>query len=326
MVRSGPGNAFLHDVAGRTRLLAVLALAGTTLLWGSSFVAGKVVLEEVPPITLALLRFVVALAVLVPLLRWRGGRPIAGRNAALLGLTGMALFFICQNLGLRLTGATDATLINNGAFPVLTGLLAAAMLGERLGGRLLGGLSVSVAGVVAVSLADHDIGFSVLGDGLILASVACGALYVVLGRRCFADGDWLAILVGAMGFGALFLLPAAAVEIAIVGIAAPDPGSVLLIVYLGVGCSALAFALWAYALTHLAAAQVAVIGNVEVPVGVIASALILGEGITPPRVIGTALVLAGAWMATERAGARDATMESVPELAEVEVVGEVAAG
>jgi drug/metabolite transporter (DMT)-like permease len=74
----------------------------------------------------------------------------------------------------------------------------------------------------------------------------------------------------------------------------------LLLLYLGLGCSALAFALWAYGLRHLTAAQNAVIGALELPVGLAAAALLLGEILSPTQLAGAALLLTGALWAVDR--------------------------
>jgi drug/metabolite transporter (DMT)-like permease len=121
VVRSGAGRRELSDERSdrplvgvlakgllprpRTATLAVMAMTGAALLWGTSFVAAKAVLAEVPPTTLALLRFAIAAIVLVPLARRGGSRPALGRRGASLGLSGIALFYVCENAGLRFAGA-----------------------------------------------------------------------------------------------------------------------------------------------------------------------------------------------------------------------------
>ncbi len=127
------------------RLLAVLALVGANVLWGGSATASKVALAHIPPLTLAWLRVALALVVLLPLVHWAGDRPATGRAPALLGLIRVALFCSAQPLGLRAADASTASLLN-GAIPVLTALLAVPLLGERLGGRRLAGLLVSLTG------------------------------------------------------------------------------------------------------------------------------------------------------------------------------------
>ena len=133
------------------RTLAILALLATTALWGTSFVAGKSVLATVPPLTLAFLRFAIGFALLAFLARRVGVRPAWGREAVLMGATGVALLFVFHNLGLRHTSAGNGTLVMNGGYPVLAGGLAAVVLGERLGaagtvGAVLVGAAVVLAG------------------------------------------------------------------------------------------------------------------------------------------------------------------------------------
>src|SRR5262245_55122516 len=79
-------------------LPAVLAIVGAAAFWGTSFVAARAVLQDVPPITLAFLRFAIAAAVLLPATARCGHRPDFGPGPAVLGLTGIALFFLCQNV------------------------------------------------------------------------------------------------------------------------------------------------------------------------------------------------------------------------------------
>jgi len=84
------------------------------------------------------------------------------------------------------------------------------------------------------------------------------------------------------------------------GVTWPSRDGLLLLFYLGLGCSALAFALWAYGLRHLTAAQNAVIGALELPVGLATAAILLGEVLGPPHLAGAALLLVGALLAIDR--------------------------
>jgi drug/metabolite transporter (DMT)-like permease len=284
-------------------VLAVAALVGANALWGGSAVATKAALAHLPPLTLACLRVAIAFAVLWPLLARTGRRPATGRTPALLGLTGVALFCGCQNLGLLYASATTAALVNGG-IPVLTALLAAASLGERLGGRRLTGLLVALAGIAGVVLGDPrpDGGASVLGAALPLLSAVSFAVYAVLGRRAFGGGDALAIVAGSTRYGLLLLLPVAFVELWTGGFEPPTGGDGLLLLYLGAGCSALAFVLCGYGLAHLEAGHGAVFGNLKPLVGFALAVVVLGEPATASQVGGGALALIGAGLASVRPG------------------------
>ncbi|HEY7030331.1 MAG TPA: EamA family transporter [Thermomicrobiales bacterium] len=60
----------------------MLALVAADVIWGTTLVATKPMLERVPPLTPATARFAVALLVLLPLVRRAGKRPTLGRTPA----------------------------------------------------------------------------------------------------------------------------------------------------------------------------------------------------------------------------------------------------
>ena len=107
------------------------------------------------------------------------------------------------------------------------------------------------------------------------------------------------ILSGCAIFGALFLIPLALVEARSTGLPVLTAHSVGLLVYLGAGCSALGFALWAFGLRHLSAVQNALVSNLELPVGLVAAAM-LGERLQNAALVGGLLVVVGAMLAVAR--------------------------
>jgi drug/metabolite transporter (DMT)-like permease len=214
-----------------------------------------------------------------------------------LGLTRIALAAVCRNLGLAAAPAANAALLD-AATPALILFLAAAALGERHGPRRLAGAGLALIGVLGVGLAPtkaKSVG-SLVGDGLLFVSVAAFAAYTVLGQRVGAGGDALALVTGAVGYGLLALLPGAALELAISGLPTPDLGDALVVLYLGAGPSALAFALWGFALARIEAGQAAVIDCLT-PLFGLTAAVLLGERLVPLQVAGGVLILCGVWIA-----------------------------
>lgn len=293
-----------------TRTQAVLALIGANAIWGTSAVATKALLPHVPPLTLACLRVAIALAVLLPLVTRNGGRPSHGSGAAFLGLTGVALFCLMQNVGLRYASAANTALINGG-IPMLTALLAAALLGERLTRQQLAGLLISlggVAGVVILGTGD-TLGGSGLGNMLPFAGATCFATYVVVGRRIFTSDNALAVVAGSTRYGLMFLLPGAGLELATVGGGTLTISDLLLLLYLGAGCSAMAFVLCGYGLARLDAGRGAAFGNLKPFVGVILAVVLLGEPLNFGHFSGGALVLLGVLLASRRTPTGDNGVE-----------------
>lgn len=212
----------------------------------------------------------------------------------MLGLTGVAVFCASQNLGLRYATASTTALLN-GAIPVLTALLAAAFLGERFGGRRLAGSLVALAGIVTLVLRGSGAspGATALGNLLPLASAVSFATYAVLGRRVFVGGNTLAVVAGSVRYGLLFLLPGAVPELATGGLGPVTARDGMLLLYLGAGCSALAFVLGGYGLAHLEAGHGAAFGNLKPLIGVTLAVTLLGEPMTGGQLGGGVLVLLG---------------------------------
>jgi drug/metabolite transporter (DMT)-like permease len=305
-----------------TPLLAALALVVAAAFWGTAFAAAKVVLVEVPPVTVAVLRFAIATVVLIPLACWGGARPVFGLQPALLGLT-LATIFFTQNAGLKLTSAAHATLILGGGMPVLIALFGLVWLGERPPRRQVAGLACSLAGIAAVAGVSAQGASTLGGDALVALTAAAGAVFAVLGRRSFAGGNAFAVLAGSTFWGTLLLVPPAAIELSPMDWAWPSAKAVVLLLYLGLCCSALAFALWAYALRHLTAAQNAVVMAVESPIGLAAAALLLGEVLGPIQLLAGALVVAGVGLAIQRP---PAALPALPGRAEPPAVSPVGPG
>jgi drug/metabolite transporter (DMT)-like permease len=281
------------------RAWAVLALLTANVIWGTTFVATKSMLERIPPLTIASSRFAIAMLVLLFLLAWLGRRPVLDRTTALMGLVGVLVVYACQNLGLAYTDAANGALIH-GAIPIFTVLVAAPVLGERLSGLRLLGVTLSLLGVAAVVLRGsvEGLGLSLLGDGLVLVSALGLAVYLVLGRRAYGADNSLELVSGVAIFGLLFLLPPSAVELGLRGMERPALADFLGLAYLGAAASALAFVLWAFGLQHLEAGQAAVFANLNPLVGLIAAAIVLGEPVAWAQLAGGALILIGVWLVT----------------------------
>lgn len=296
------------------QVLAGLAVAGTAALWGTSMAVTKVAMEDIHPIQLACLRFLIAGVLLSVLARLTGARPDLSARSAALGLTGVTLFIGIQNLGLQNARAADATIVIGGALPVAAALLGLLFLGERLQPVRLLGLLCSLTGIALVSVAmQGGEARSLAGLALLLLAAISGAAYATLGRKSYRNRSLLPLLAGCAIYGALFLAPLAVLEAHVAGAPFLHPQSLGVLLYLGAGCSALGFVLWAFGLRHLTALQSALICNLELPVGLLTAAL-LGERIQGSALAGGLLVVLGATLAVARWPIRAVAPVTVPNL------------
>lgn len=142
---------------------ALFALTLTVLIWGSSFAAIKVVLNEITPLGLSFFRSVVATCALVLLLRFDEGlvrlKEALKENFLyfiLLGATGVALFNILQNVGIQYTssGVASVLLATN---PLFVLVLSIILLQERIRKEKLTGMVLGFLGVTIIILDGESI-------------------------------------------------------------------------------------------------------------------------------------------------------------------------
>ncbi|MHB1132940.1 MAG: DMT family transporter [Chloroflexota bacterium] len=288
----------------RRRPLAIAALLVTVLIWGTTFVATKVALREVPPFALSLLRFLLGLGVLLPLAWWaqrRSRRPLPWAGLALAGLLGGFLYFALQNVGLVYTTAAKGSLIV-AVVPAFTALLSGLFLGERTGRLRAAGVGASVLGVaviVASNGADLWAGGTLLGDLMMLGCALTWAFYTVLAKNLEQRVPAAVLSAASVGFGALFLLPFTAWEGWHQPWQPPSEAAWAAIAYLGLVASAAPFLLWNLALKVVDAGEAAVYTNVVPLVAVASAVILLNETLTLNQLLGGGLVVLGVWAASQ---------------------------
>ncbi len=294
----------------RTRV-TTLKLVVTTFFWGGTFVAGKWAVREAPPLFVAFLRFAIATVVLFALMAWKGKRAGAPLSAFTpkggaqwagvfsLGATGVFLYNCLFLTGLSFTTATNGSLIV-ALNPLLTAVLSALWLKERIRTVQVGGLLLALGGVTMVVT---DGSAEVLrrlsfnhGDLLLLGAPVAWALYTILGKKVLAFLPPLTATAYASLFGALLLLPAAALGGAHLSDAARLTAygwaSVLQLALLG---TVVGFVWWYDGVAELGAARAAVFVNLVPLFGVLLAALILSEPLGTTKVAGGILVVAGVY-------------------------------
>jgi drug/metabolite transporter (DMT)-like permease len=288
------------SAAGHAR--AVASLVAVMAIWGGSIPVSKLGVAQFPPMQLAVLRFLVAAALLWPLWRWRGAAAtLAWRDAFVLGLLGVALYYLGFYEGLRLTTASRAAVLQ-AAVPAVTALLAWILSGERQSRAVVAGIVLSSVGVVVVIAggARAEAGSAaLLGDLLVLASVLAWSLYTIAAKR-HAAIDAIELTTKTSLAGAVLLLPAAGWEWAVGLRPDPTPAGWLALAYLGAIGTALGYAWYGQSLRALGAAQVANYVNLIPVVAVVAAALMLGERLEASALAGGVLVLAGVALGSRR--------------------------
>ena len=275
----------------------------TALIWGLSFLSIKVAIAAIPPMTLGLLRFVIA-AALLPLLALatRESLRVGPRDLprlALGGLLGVTLYFLCENNGVKLLSASEASLIV-GVIPVVTMLAERAFLGTRVGFRSYLGALLSFAGVGLIAARSAGASSSPLGFLYMGGAALCWVAYSFVTRPLSARYGQVSITFWQSLFGMLGFIPFAIAERpSLAGLSAPV---VLNVLYLGVFCSALGYWFYVVSLDVLGAGPANSFINLIPVVSVLAAFILLGERLSGLQWAGAAAAVAGVYLATAKGG------------------------
>ncbi len=285
----------------RARAVALALLV--TFLWSTSWILIKVGLAdlELQPIGFAGLRYALAAAILLPLswprLRearpWRAG-PAVVAQAALLGLLLYAIAQGAQFAALDILPAATVGLVLSMS-PAAVALLGIRRAHEPTGALQLAGIAVLIAGVVLYFglqplSGDMLVGVLVAGGGM-LATAGGAHLGRHLVRDSLSDfGTILGLTAVTMTIGAVVLLGAG---IALEGVPPLTATGWLIVAWLAVVNTAVAFTLWNHTLRRLTAVESSVLNNMMLVQIAVLAWVFLDEALDGRRIAGLGLVMVG---------------------------------
>ncbi len=285
-----------------------LLLLTTMAVWGGNVSIVKLLVERYDPLLVSAVRVVIAALTLVAVLRWRGlAWPRLSRRQ-LGGLAVCALLMVYLNqivftLGVQRTAASNAALII-ALNPLVSSLIAALWLGDRLTPARMTGVALGFGGVAAVVLTrpGATLGQGSLGDLMVLGSVVCWVVGGVIVQRLARQLDSAVVSTVIFVFAAPLLVLHAALDPGVVlpPLSAVTPGQVLLLLLSAVLATALGGLVWNQGLVRLGVARVALYAYWVPMFGVALAVLLLGEPLTVWHGVGLAAVLSGTWLGTRR--------------------------
>lgn len=276
----------------------------TAIFWGGTFVAARVVAQDVGPYSASFLRFLTASLFLVAMIRIREGRiPRLERHqvipAFLLGMTGVFAYNVFFFLGMKTVAAGRASLIV-ACNPVFISLLAALIFGERLRRGKLAGIVLCLAGATVVisrgnpaSLFSGGVGW---GELFVSGCVASWVAYSLIGKVIMKDFSPLAaVTYSCLIGGAALFVPACLEDL---------PGLIgtfgaldwFGIVYLGFFGTVLGFFWYYEGIQAIGPSRASVFINFVPVSGVFFGWLLLGEAVNFSLIVGAALVMTGVWL------------------------------
>jgi drug/metabolite transporter (DMT)-like permease len=290
------------------KLVGLSSIIFVMIVWGSSYPVTKVIINDVPPLTLAFLRCSLGAVTLLGLFFISKDKPVKTYLTNVpwlaivsMGLTGVTGFYFFFNLSAQLTSASVGSLIQ-GFIPVCIALFAAIFLKEKLSAAQIAGIIISLIGVTLIGFLapnNNDVPNSTRGNlYMIIAIVAWGA-YTIISKKVAHLNPFLITSLSTL-VGSLFLLPAALFENRLHGWPPIHFNSWLVILYLGAISSGVCYLLYNQSLKLLSAAQVGNFANLDPVVGLIIALVFLHDRVNLLQIAGAVLVLAGIILSTRK--------------------------
>lgn len=291
----------------RPSVLASLLLVVAGFAWAGNYVVGRAIAGLVPPGGLAVGRWLVAVAVMLPfawphlprdlpeiLSRWR--------YMTLMGIAGGAVFGTLQYAGLQYTTATNGGIIG-ATSPVLIALAGAILFGDRLAARQQIGLGVSLAGALVIAVKGDAANLAGLrfniGDLMILATLICWAVYSAL-LRTKPGVHWTSFTLFVFFVALVGNLPVALVEHFS---DRPTPASwatLLAVFYTGVVSSVVGFIAWNRGVEMIGSQRAGVYLNLIPIMSVGLAFVLLGERLHDYHAVACGLIFLGLWLASRK--------------------------
>lgn len=272
------------------------------LLWSVNYIAGKIALRTMDPITLASFRLEVAALLMIPVYFTQKNRsPLRARDLwpfAYLGFFGVIINQGLFTVGLNYTTSDHSSVII-AVGPLIILLLARAMKLEELTAAKIAGMAISFFGVYLLETEQGSPRNSplLLGDLITLGGTIGFSIYTVLGKRLADRYDAISMNAFNCFAAAIMLLPISIRQAVHLDWKSVGWGGWLGMLYMAAASSVAAYTIFYWALRYLTASRVAVMSYFQPVVVILLSVAFLGEHPSRNLLLGTALVLVGVFLA-----------------------------
>lgn len=273
-------------------LAAILAI----IIWSTSFVGTKIAYASFSPLTLGAARFVIATAVLgIFLMVKKEFTKPKLKDIGLIsvsGILGITIYFAMENIGVKLTTASNAALIV-ASYPAITALFELLLYRTKISWVKLLGITTAIVGVYLLVHSNHGDGGKqqLLGNIILIATGIVWAFYNFATRKVVKKHSMLTVSFYQTVAGTVAFIPLALTERASWQI--PTLTSFLVLLYLGIFCSVAAFLLYNFGLRKLSPTSAVTLLNLVPVLGVLSSVIFLREVVQINQLIGGAIIVGG---------------------------------
>ena len=282
----------------KKRIIAFIVAITVTIIWSFSFIVISVGLEDIPPVTFAALRYLLAFFFQVPIFLFTKNRislkTLTKKDWRTFILYGIIFYTINQMVpfvALTYISPIIFSMVMN--FTVLAvALLGVLFLHEKLAWMQIIGIIVFIAGVFFYFFPLGQIDLNWIGVGIAFIGVASNAVATVMGRAVNRQGKYSPFIITfiSMGIGSILMF---IVALIVDGFPQLPLWAWGLIVLLALVNTALAFNMWNFSQRTLTATEITMINNLMLVEIAILSWLFLDTTLTLKQIISIIVVLVG---------------------------------
>ncbi|MDN4095214.1 DMT family transporter [Brevibacillus agri] len=280
--------------------LYVGLLLCTSFLWGGNFVVGKFLVGHASSLTLTNLRWLIAVACLLPVVWVREKRILPTRQALVplivMGVTGVALFNLFMFWALERTDATNVGLLST-LNPVSIAIFSFLLIGEKIRPLQIVAMLISFAGVLVVLCKGDFTHLEQLhfntGDLWMLAAVAMWGIYSVCGRWAMKTVSPMMSTLYSGLFGVALMLP---FNLTTFTVENTTWSFWLSLFYVGVMATVVSMVLWNVGVQKVGATSAGMFLNFNPVFTAILAFLLLGETMSVLQLLGSVIVIVGCYL------------------------------
>ena len=285
-------------------ILPTLAIIGAVFLWGSSFVAMRIVLKDLHPFAVMFCRLFSALIFIIPIsikLFPKSYQKNDWKILALMVLFQPCLYFLFESNALTFTTSSQAGVIS-ACLPLMVAVAAWFFLSESINSKTIMGLILSICGVILLTIFQSrqvDAPHPVLGNILEVGAMLSACANLILIKKLSSNyGAWSLTGMQIIA-GTIFFLPG------IKYIINADPSIwtmqlIFLLLYLGICVSFLAFGLYNWGISKIKVSRASIFINLIPVTAVMLGWLILGETLNSKQMIAAIIVISGVFLSNQK--------------------------
>lgn len=290
------------------RILGSVFLTIASIIWGAMFVVVKIIVDEVHPIQLVWLEYLIALVFLIGYSimkreKWHINWPDL-KLIFWIGIIGNTISLVAQEMGTGLSNAQTGSVITSTipAFMIIFGWL---ILKEKLDKVKIFSVIIAILGVVMIVGLKMSGTNVILGVLLLVLDSIAWALMSVLVKKVKTYSS-LQITIMSTVVAVVALTPFILSDLqSLTSINFVDPKVILSLLYIGAVSTAVAYVMWNRGLQIVSAGSSGLFYLIQPIVGSFLGWLLLGEQISVGFVIGSAMILASVWISVKFDGSSD---------------------